>query len=196
MARKLRFQINDQGFEFSITKVDRDKLYGKKELIATDHTDRSLQKGFLDEWGSVVIASTGMGYVDKDLCWHGKNELVAVDVMGNHLELKPSSFDEPVPLLDTVSLETYCEYEITSVYIMEGFDKETFIPMIDLPDQLYSFPFVYRATYDAKTAFLNVVGENLFMTIGTRAELEFLSKPQRTDLDLEEDDDDIDFSMM
>lgn len=197
MARKLRFHLNDQDYEFVIEKLDRDKLYGKKEVIPKNVEGLTLRKGYLDEWGSVVISSTGMGYVDRDKNWRGKNELVAVDAMGNHLEMKPSSFDEPIALTNIASLEEFCEYEMASVYLMKGFEESDFLELLLGIDGLYCFPFVYRAGYEAKAAFLNVSGENLFMCIGTRAELGFLDKPQRVDLEVEEeDDDDFDFAMM
>ena len=76
MARKLTFLLDDTPIEVALFKLDRDKLYGKKETLAIDHGDRPLAKGYLDEWGSVVIGVTGMGYLDADNNWQSRNDLV------------------------------------------------------------------------------------------------------------------------
>ncbi len=196
MARKLNFSLDDRRFEFVIHKLDRNKLYGSQEVKVIGLGEEELRKGYLDEWGSVVISATGMGYVDKDKIWRPRAELAAVDTMGNKLELKPSSFDNPIPLRETVSVEEYCAYESVSVYILEGFELEEFAGLLSRTEGLYRFPFVYRASYEAKTAFLNPVSDKVFMIIGIRAELEYLKKPQRTEIEDFEEEEEIDFSMM
>ena len=203
MARKLDFMLGNRPFTFEIQKLDRAKLYGSREIKPVDAGGQPLEKGYLDEWGSVIISASGMGYLGPDRTWHSKAELVAVDAEGNLMAQLPSSFDGPVNLTRLVSHEEYCQYEISTVYILRGLEEAVFAELIQA-DGLYAFPFVYRAGYEARTAFLNPVGDQVFMAIGTRAELEFLHKNQTTFLEDEsdeadedgDDDDDLDFSMM
>jgi len=197
MARKLTFLHEERSFECAVTKVDRHKLYGRKEIVATNPKGTPLQKGYLDEWGSVVIASTAMGYLDETRRWHAKNELIAVDGSGKPLTMLPSSFDRPIELKDTVDLFTFMEHEAAMVYVLKGYGVDEWVSELTLKDRFYTFPFCYRSAYDARPAFLNPVGDELFMIVGNPVELAYLSKPQRTEIEDDEDfDDDLDFSMM
>lgn len=196
MARKLIFQQNERAFEFVINKVDRNKLYGKKEIVVTDSVGNSLNKGYLDEWGSVVIASSGMGYLDDGRCWHAKSELLAVDEAGNALEIAASSFDAPINLSQIVSLESFMEHEVTAVYQLKGPDIAALAERLSLADGLYSFPFCYRASYEVRAAFLNPVDGSIFMIVGSPTKMTLLSKPQHSEIEEEFEDDALDFSMM
>lgn len=203
MSRKLNFQLGSRSFDCAINKVDRAKLYGRKEVVATNPQGHVLQKGYLDEWGSVVIASVGMGYLDETRCWHGKNELVAVDSSGKRLDLRPSSFDQPIVLKDVVSIETYLEHEAAMVYVLKGYGLGDLIALLDQVDGVFSFPFAYRSSYDTRTAFLVVANEDIFMIVGNATELKFLSKRQHSVLDDDDEDgeeedseEDLDFAMM
>lgn len=199
MARKLTFQHAERTFECAISKVDRSKLYGRREVVATNPKGTHLQKGYLDEWGSVVIASTAMGYLDETRRWHAKSELVAVDSNNQPLDLIPSSFDAPIVLSEVVDLATFMEHEAAMVYLLKGYGIDDLLKVLEATDGFYTFPFCYRSAYDARPAFLNPVGEDLFMIVGNPVELEYLSKPQRTEIEDDEDDfddDDLDFSMM
>ncbi|MDJ0838681.1 MAG: hypothetical protein QNK37_19345 [Acidobacteriota bacterium] len=202
MARKLTFVLDDEPLEFALFKVDRDKLYGRKQPRAVDHREHGLIKGYLDEWGSVVIDQTGMGYLDESMEWRTRDELVAVNADGESLETHPSTFDRPVVLKDRADVDTFCDFEITTVYMLQGFHAEALAEKLAAVDGFYSFPFNYRAGTDPKTAFLNPVDNQLFMMIGAPTNIEFLDKPQIVALDAEDEsgdedeDDDLDFSMM
>ncbi len=202
MARKITFLIDDTPFEFAIQKVDRARLYGRRETVAVDPEDRPLSKGYLDEWGSVVIAATGMGYMDAEGAWVAKSELRPFDGEGRALDVKPSSFDAPIELGETVTADVFLEHEITAVYSLRGFELPAFCERLAQASALYAFPFNYTASYEPKTAFLNVAGEQAFMMVGAPAVLELLVKPQAGVLDDETagdggaDEDELDFSAM
>ncbi len=203
MSRKLKFQLAGRDFDCAILKVDRAKLYGRKEVFATNPQGHLLQKGYLDEWGTVVIASVSMGYLDDARHWHGKNELVAVDGQGRKLALQASSFDEAIVLDRVVPIETYLEHEAAMAYVLKGYGLGDLIALLAEVDGFYTFPFCYRAAYDARPAFLIPSGEELFMIVANPTDLKFLSKRQHSLLDEadedaedESQDDDLDFAMM
>lgn len=203
MSRKLKFQLGGRDFEGMLLKIDRAKLYGRKEVQATNPQGQQLQKGYLDEWGSVVIASVSMGYLDDARQWHSKNELVAVDSQGRKLEILPSSFDQPIELSEVVPIETYLEHEAAMAYVLKGYGLGDLIELLNQADGVYRFPFSYRAAYDARPAFLIPSGEDLFMVVANPTDLKYLSKRQYSLIDEvdeegeeEELDDDLDFAMM
>jgi len=198
MTRKLTFVLEDHQFEVAVVKVDREKLYGRKETAVVDHRGRPLQKGYLDEWGTVLIQSTAMGYLDEASAWHGRGDLLAVDGDGGELELYPASFDAPVVLRERVPLDDFCRHEITAVYLLDGFEIAAFAGLLAESADLFCFPFCYRASYDPKPAFLNPVGEKVFLMVGSPTQMPYLMKAQVTELEAgeEDEDEDLDFSMM
>lgn len=199
MARKLNFLIEDLPFEFAIEKVDRNKLYGSREISVVNQEQETLHKGYLDEWGSVLIASSGMGYVDSDKNWYSKADLIPVDGLNRPMTLLPSSFDKPVEIKALISYEDYLTYEISTVYILRGLYQERMLDKLNKVDGFYAFDFVYRSSYESKTAFLIPSSKDLYLAIGQQAELEYLGKPQKVELEAsfeEEESDDLDFSMM
>ena len=198
MARKLTFVLGDRSFEVVVVKVDRDKLYGRKETAVVDHEAVPLQKGYLDEWGTVLIQSTAMGYMDREMAWHGRGELEPVDEAGDVLAMHPSSFDAAIDLEEQLAVDDFCNFEITAVYMLDGFEIGDFAGLLAEAEGLFVFPFCYRASYDPKPAFLNPVGEKVFMMVGSVTEMPFLVKAQVGELEAgeEDDDEDLDFSMM
>lgn len=199
MARTLTFLINEERINASLTKVDRAKLYGHREILPMDVENKPLQKAYLDEWGTVVIEQTGSGYMDADRNWCTREELTPVDAYGDELVMQPSSFDHPVPLKDRMRLDRLAEYEITAVYKLDGMHIPALAEKLGAYDGLFIFEFNYRAGHSPKKAFLNPVGQDVFMMLGNRAELTFLERPQVSQLDHREDesgDDDLDFDMM
>jgi len=199
MARKLTLIMDGEPIELALNKLDRDKLYGYKETIAVDGQDVPLKKEYLDEWGSVLIDQTGTGYLDESRRWQTRDELVQVDETDHELALYPSTFDEAVPLEERISMRDFLDYEISTVYQLDGYAVEGLAEKLSAHDGLFCFSFNYRAGYQPKTAFLNPTEEGLFMMVGSPIDADYLVKPMLVELDAEgdeDDDDDLDFSMM
>jgi len=206
MAKSLVFQTDKQ-YSFSITKLDRKKLYGWKEVTAFDENGDECIKVEIDETGSFMIPKGGkaLGILNQNNEWVDKKDLIAVYKDGSPAKRIKSSFDEIIELKDKMSIDEFLEHKINSVYLLE-FDQENelnegFLKIIKASNDIYYFTFSYRSDYEGQTAFLIENKSNIFMLLGSKCEFEYVGLEQTTDISTEDDadtslDDDIDFSMM
>ncbi|MCP4110223.1 MAG: hypothetical protein GY749_32660 [Desulfobacteraceae bacterium] len=203
MAKQLIFQT-DKEYPFSITKLDRKKLYGWKDQVAFDSSKQECVKADIDASGSFIIPKGGraFGTLDNDGNWVDKKGLSAVYKDGKPAVLIPSSFDKPVELEKTVPVEEFLDYNIESVYILEpGEGGEEMVELVKNSDEVYTFPFNYHPGYEASPAFIIENKGNLFVLIGYLAQFEYIGLEEIAEITAEEDEeeifeDDLDFSMM
>ncbi len=203
MAKELVFNLGGNDFSFGIRKLDRKKLYGWKETLAIDKDNNECIKATLDESGTIVIPKGGiaLGSLDSEGNWVESSAALAVDEQGQPATIIPSSFDAPIELLKRVSLETYLNYFIDTVYILESeVDFSALLNEIKGSDEIYSFTFSYRTDHQANDAFLLENNGTLFILAGKKCEFEFLGLEEVGDLNEQEEDeeldDEFDFSMM
>ena len=204
MSKSLVFHL-DKVYFFSITKLDRKKLYGWKEIVAFDEKGKECLKVDIDETGSFMIPKGGraLGILNQKGEWVDKKDLVPVYPDGTKATLIESSFNHPIHLQDTVSIEDFLEYKIHAVYLLQSEDmSEAFINQIKDAKEIYTFIFSYRSDYEGSQAFLMESKGNLFMLVGTKCKFEFIGLEQVADISVEEDEEDVsieedlDFSMM
>lgn len=201
MAQELTFIIDNKDFICSPSKVERSKIYGSTEKVILDNKNETCKTVSMDESGTVIIPKGGIafGILDNNYNWVQRNQLHAVTLQGENAELISSSFSTPITLDKKVDIETFLDHSITTVYQLVGNYKE----LIDLiGNDIYSFSFNYRNSYESSPAFLIVSGDSLFMLVGFKNDFEFINLQETSVLDVEDDnteesdDFDIDFSMM
>jgi len=198
LARKVKFNINDTLLESGIVKVDRAKLYGSTKKIVRDmkgnecvlsnlyNGDRILPKGsisqvLLDNKGLFVSRSSLVGFNSSNKKVDKVNSIFSID---NNCE--------------KVDLDEFLSVNVKSIYqltIEEG-DQEKW-NILFANDEIYHFVFNYREDYEGDDAYIITNGSNLFITVGTKNDFEFLEQNNIV-IDDEEDeeiDDELDFSM-
>ena len=81
-------------------KLDRKKVYGWTETVATDGTGKPCRTAWLDPDGSLVVPASGTANATlaADGTWLDADALTYVDEAGNELPTVPSTFDAPVAL--------------------------------------------------------------------------------------------------
>ncbi len=204
MAKELIFSIDGQEYPFGIRKLDRKKLYGWKETVAVDKEHNECIKATLDATGSFVIPKGGiaLGTVDSAGDWVESSAIRAVTSSGEEAPKIQSSFDAPIELLKTVPVETYLDYFIDTVYILESEgDYAALAAQIKGSGEVYQFIFSYRTDYQASDAFLIESNGTLFVLAGKKCEFEYLGLEEISEVseEVEDDefgDDDFDFGMM
>lgn len=198
MARKVKFNINNTLLESGITKVDRAKLYGSTKKIVRDikgnecvlsnlyNGDRILPKGsisqvLLDNKGLFVSRSSLVGFNSSNKKVDKVNSIFSID---NNCE--------------KVDLDEFLSVNVKSIYqltIEEG-DQEKW-NILFANDEIYHFVFNYREDYEGDDAYIITNGSDLFITVGTKNDFEFLEQNNIV-IDDEEDEeinDELDFSM-
>ena len=203
MARTLTFSINDAEYQASPTKIDRKKLYGWTETLALDDHGKECILASADETGTLIIpkGGTGLGILSEDGKWVNRSQLQAVDKNGEPAELVSSSFNVTIRLEQKVTLEEYLNHSITAFYQMDEADAAL---IETIGDDIYTFSYSYRDSYDGNPAFLLTAGETetekkLFMMIGALNSFEMLKLEEMGMLEETEEekdaDDELDFSM-
>lgn len=204
MAKQLIFQT-DKEYPFNITKLDRKKLYGWKDIVAYDSDGNECVKVDIDSSGSFIIPKGGraLGVLDKDGNWVDKKNLKAVYKDKTPAVTIPSAFDAPITLKEKVTVEDFLDHSIESVYILdpgEGEDGKKLIAQVKKSKKIFTFLFNYRPGYDAFPAFLIESKGKLFMLVGYLTPFDFIGLEQAAEISVEDEeeefDEDLDFGMM
>jgi hypothetical protein len=203
VAKPLVFQWGDQDLSFTLTKIDRSKLYGYKEVEVLDEDGNRCELATLADDGRTVVGrgGTGMGYVDADGRWCEKSKLKPVDLEGNEIEPVPSSFSAAIILFETVAVDDYLSHNIRLVYQLETEDNIDSLVEELQRDTIFSFPYSYRGGLEADAGFL-LIGDdgNLFLAVGDPTKVEFIGLQQTAAVIAEEDEADetdlMDFDMI
>ena len=203
MAKPLTFTLNTNEAQLEPVKLDRKKLYGWTDKVTLDETNQECKLVSIDSPGSTLIPSGGLGQgiLDDQGTWVERSEMIAVDENGSPAEMLPSSFDDPISLDKSISMEEFLDHYITAIYTMQGEENcPEFVKTI-ANGPIYTFDFNYRASYEPSPAFLVENGGELFLLVGKKTEFEFVGLDQAGYLDEEDDssegeEDPFDFSMM
>ena len=199
MARTLTFVLENKEYSLSPIKLNRKKLYGWKEVVPYDQNNEECQVYSIDERGIFIVPKGGssLGMIDDQGKWVDKSELTAVDDDGNPVEIVPSSFSGPIALKKTTTIEDFLDHSITSVYSLAGEEEcPDFVNAIKAANGLYTFVFNWRDDYEGDPAFIIESDGNLYVLVGKKNELDFLSLPQTgaiEEIEDEEGEEEIDF---
>ncbi len=189
MPRKLTFTIKRRRYEASPVKIDRRKLYGWTEIVATDDAGSPCEVVSADQTGQLIIprGGTAVGLLTPSGQWVERSELKAVDGDGKPAEVLPSSFDTEIALGKKVSAEEYLDHNITDFYALA-----------DAPDGLvravgrdiYTFSYCYTSGCEGFPAFVLAADGGLFLLIGRRLRFETVGYDQPGFIDEEPDGED------
>ena len=181
MAKSLIFKFKGNEVSFQMSKVDRAKLYGFKEMEVLDEQGRKCELATLADDGRTVVAKggTGMGTLDADGNWCDKTELKPVNLEGQEIEPVRSSFSAPVELKETVSIDQYMDHTIRSIYTMqlESNDEALFKEL--KTGAIFKFDYSFRGGLEADAGFLLMNDENhIFFTVGNPTAIEMIGLQQ------------------
>lgn len=195
MARQLTFHYGDSDVAFEMNKIDRSRLYGFKEVEVLDEDGQQCSLATLASDGRTIVGKggTALGYVDAAGNWAEKSALKPVDSEGQEITPVESSFSAPVPLTEQVTVDEYLRHSIRAVYQLSTEDDVSGLLEELSKGAIYRFSFSYRGGLEADAAFLltNNDGE-LFMAIGSPANVQFVGLQQATGVAATEEADETD----
>ncbi len=203
MARPLVFQLGETLLSMEMNKVDRSRLYGSKELEVVDDSGNRCELATLAEDGRTLVGrgSTALGWLDADLNWCDKSQLRPVDLDGNEVQPVASSFNAPIKLFDTCSIDDYLQHNIRLVYaVTSDCDLRDLIAELKR-GTIFTFAYSYRGGHEADVGFLLCNdAEDVMLAIGNPTAVNFIGLPtpvlDSTESDGEEDGELIDFDMI
>ncbi|MEE9348347.1 MAG: hypothetical protein V3U82_09125 [Robiginitomaculum sp.] len=181
MARKLDFNFGEDSFTLAIHKVDRSKLYGRVATETFDAHDKKCTLATLARDGRTIIpyGGTASGYVNTEGLWVTREELVPIDRDGNSVDEVASSFSAPTRIENEIDIETFLDHPIRLSYRL-SMETDISAPLMEKlkAGAIYQFPFSYRGGIYSDPAFLLADGEQLWMLIGQKSEIEFVGFEQ------------------
>jgi hypothetical protein len=190
VAKPLVFQFGDRDLSFAMTKVDRSKLYGYKEIEVLDERGRRCELATLANDGRTVVGGggTGLGQVSAEGLWCDKSELKPCDLEGHEIHPVASSFNAPVKLFDTATAEEYLNHNIRAVYQLQTEDEATDLMSELKRGTIFAFPYSYRGGLEADAGFLLLSEDgNVFLAVGSPTKGEFIGLQQTAAAVAEED---------
>lgn len=198
MAKELIFKLFDTWFATTPVKLERKKVYGWTETIATDKNGEACVSAYLSPDDSLVIPSGGLkqATVDSNGRWIDKSELIAFSEDGeNRLPVLPSSYDAPIELNTKATIEEFLDNDWESVYQLVNPDLAAAVN-----DDIYKFEFSYRGGTNHNDAYLLNTPGGLFLFAGDKQEFPLVSLAEETAIDDNEEPgeeiDELDFSML
>ncbi len=200
MASNIIVQIGSDKSVFSLRKLERAKLYGKRRRLNLDLDGQPCTRAELTHDGSLLIKSgmTSQGYFDEERNWIPRSELVGIDAKGKLVEKVPSTLGVAQDLEGPVPVEEILDLSITSVYMLDAVEvAPSLTEALDQGDT-FRFQFNYRADYHAECAYLVKNSTGMFVLVGSPTTPQWCEL-ERVAVDTGEDesilDDDLDFDM-
>src|SRR5262245_61199497 len=114
MAKPLVFEFRGQSIEVALEKIDRAKLYGYLDTEVQDEAGKQCELATLLGDGHSIVGKGGSAlvYLSADGLWRTRAELQPVDVQGKPITPVKSSFDAPITLSETVTVDDFLSHNI------------------------------------------------------------------------------------
>jgi hypothetical protein len=168
MAKAIVLTLGDETTGFDFTKVERAKLYGRKERLVVDEKGEGCVSAYLTADGSALVppGATGFIYVDPSFDSVERSELSAVDAEGKPLPLVPSTLGAPQALVGPVDARRVLEHMTTVVYQLLPQELGPRLKEALDAGQIFETRFNYREDYTDASAFLLKGAEGIFLLVG------------------------------
>ncbi|MCA9660531.1 MAG: hypothetical protein KC486_19475 [Myxococcales bacterium] len=193
--------VNWKGVQssFKITKLDRAKLYGKRQRQVLDPGGDRCERAELTRDGALLIRTgmTAQGYFDEGGTWVPNGDLVGLDKQGEPVAKVASTLGAEETLHGPVDPTEVLDLSVRSVYILDPDGLDPDLQKRLLGGDVFRFAFNYRADYNAETAFLIGNKSGFFALVGTPAPADWceLETVAQETFDDDDDDDELDFEM-
>jgi hypothetical protein len=185
-------------FSAAPVKLERKKLYGWSDLVATDRDGHNCTAAYISPEDSLMIpaGAAKMATVDERGLIVKKSDLIAFGADGKELEIFPSSFDAPIDLSKTATEEVFLDHEWSSVYQIQNPELAGIVG-----NTIYTFPFSYSGGTNLQDGFLMNCPAGLFLFAGTPVDFTPVNLNEEAVIDETEEDalediDELDFSMI
>lgn len=198
MARGFVVRFGEEESSFGLTKVDREKLYGRKDRIVVDEEGNACAPAYLTSDGVALVPSGGAAYLYTDDAFDvvERSELVAVDATGARLPLCPSTLGVAQPATE-VAAERILDHIVTSVYALAAEEVGEALAAKLAAGAIFETRFNWREDYADAPAFLLKNAEGYFALVAQPTQFDFLARETILETAAEEEsDDDLDFSMI
>ena len=202
MGKIIEVAFNGKPSSFTVSKIDRSKLYGSKKRISVDAQGQECSSAALTRDGKYVlpVGGTTMLYLDSQGDVVERNQLQAVDPDGDNGDSGESSSNEAIELGPAIAAAEILEYTITHAYMLEPVSLPP-----ELEKMLASGTMCWRvlssASHNGHQSFLLKNEAVYFLLLGMRTGFEYIGLeeadllPADTGIGIGDNEDEIDLGM-
>jgi hypothetical protein len=205
MAKPLVFDFHGYSVEVALEKIDRARLYGYVDTEVQDEAGKPCELATLLGDGHSIVGRGGsaIAYLSADGLWRARAELRPVDPQGNPITPVKSSFDAPIPLAETATVDDFLSHNVHLIYqVVLAAEVPTLMDELKA-GTVFKFPFSYRGGVEASPAFLLLGADGTpFLCVGTPTAIEFVGPAATAPAIADEtagggeDEDALDFSLV
>ncbi len=199
MAREVTVEFEGAVSRFALTRMTREKLYGRRRRVIVDEQGAACVAATLTLDGAALLppGSTSDLYVDSAFDTVSRSRLRAVDSDGEPIEKVPSTLGVEQPLSGPVTPERVLDHVTNAVYLLDPTELAPgLLAQLDA-GEIFETGFNYRDGYTLNPLFLLKNEAGVFALVAEPAGFEPVRK-QLVPVETGEDpfaDDDLDFSM-
>jgi len=185
---------------FDFEKIDRDKLYGRKERVVVDEQGQTCSPAMLTSDGAALVPSGGAAYlyVDPKMDTYERSDLVAVGADGQKLSLCPSTLGTEQPLQPS-SAQRVLDHVTLGIYQLKPNQLGEKLATALGAGLIFETRFNYRDDYMDSPAFVLKNESGLFLLVCAPIDFTFVARDNATAAEPEGEEtlgDELDFSMM
>lgn len=200
MARSIVVRWGDEESAFGFTKVEREKLYGKRERVVVDENGHECDSAWLTPDGAVLVPLGGTAHLWMDERWDAREQTdrVAVDVEGKPIAPNPSTLGV-VQTLREVDAKRVLDVVTGGVYELAPEKLGDTLAAALKEGRFFELPFAYRDGYERDVAILVANDEGMFALVGEPSGFDYVSREVVPTEDVAGPDDldgDLDFGAM
>ena len=200
MARSIAVRFGDEESAFAFTKVEREKLYGKKDRVVVDETGRECDSAWLTPDGALLVPMGGTAHLWMDERWDAREqaERVAVDPSGTPLPQSASTLGIVQPLTE-IDPKRVLEIVTSGVYQLDPQTLGEKLAEALKAGRLFELPFAYRDGYEQDLAILLANDKGMFALVGRPSGFAMIGRDVVVDdgpIGPDELDGDLDFGML
>jgi hypothetical protein len=201
MAKSIALRLGSEASSFAFTRLDRDKLYGRKERQIVDQDGRRCASAYLSSDGAALVPSGGLAmlYVDEHYATIERSTLRAVDDQGADVPLVPSTLGIEQDLEGPVPPQRLLDHAIHTVYQLQSETLGAQLSDALTAGKIFCAPFNFRDDYQRQMLFLVRNDTGIFALIGSPRGFAFVTREVAPTGAADEADDladDLDFTMM
>jgi hypothetical protein len=200
VARSIVVRLGDEESAFGFTKVEREKLYGKKERVVVDETGRACDSAWLTPDGAVLVPLGGTAHLWMDERWDAREQTdrLAVDPTGQPLVSSASTLGAAQTARE-IDARRALEIVTQGVYQLSPESLGAVLGEALRAGRMFEVPFAYRDGYESDVAILLANDEGMFALVGRPSGFAMVSRDVvYTDEPAGEDDldGDLDFGVL
>jgi hypothetical protein len=200
MAKGMVFALDGEESCFGFMRVDREKLYGKKERIVVDESGQPCFAAWLTSDGAALVPPGGAAhvYVNRSFETVERGSLRAVDERGDSLSKVAATLGVAQPLVGPVAPERVLEHVTATVYELHAESLGERLRERLASGAIFETRFNYREDYADSPMFLLQNEHGLFALLARDTGFDYLERDAAEPIDDAEQDEaeELDFAMM